>query len=74
MTPSAWIALTTFAASNLLLLALGWARLSSRLAVIEALLADIVRRPPQWCVDQQKECGACFERREVTGVGHAGHA
>lgn len=74
MTPSAWIALGTFAATNLLLLALGWARLSARLAVIEAKLDDVISRPPRWCIEQQRECGKCFERKEITGVGIAGHA
>jgi hypothetical protein len=74
MTPSIWITLALFSATNLIALAIGWARLSARLARIETVLEDLVWRPPQWCVDQQKECSSCFERREITGVGSAGHA
>jgi len=74
MTPSAWIALATFGGTNLLLLALGWARLSARLAVIESKLDDVIDRPPQWCVDQQRRCEDRYEHREITSVGAAGHA
>jgi hypothetical protein len=73
MTPSIWITLALFSATNLIALAIGWARLSARLARIETVLEDLVRRPPQWCVDQQGRCRADFEPREPTGV-HAGHA
>jgi hypothetical protein len=69
MTPQIWLTLAIFSATNLIALAIGWARLSARLARIETVLEDLVRRPPQWCVDQQSKCRACFEARDITGVG-----
>jgi hypothetical protein len=74
MNSSGWIAIAAILVPTLLIFALGWARLSSRLAVMEALLRDAISRPTRWCVEQQKECGRIYEHAEITGVGHAGHA
>lgn len=74
MNANGWIAIGAVMAPTMLLFAIGWASLKARLAVIEALLSDLTKRPPQWCIDQQRECSRCYEHREITGVGQAGHA